>query len=139
MSTDVTSITKGFDLAQRVMRETATFELVDPIDGKTPIGLTWVIKSQFSTEARAASAAATRITFDAEGKPQVDVTVSDSLLDQLCAVTVGWNITSGDVPVNCTPENVRAVLTNPESVWTRPQVQAKYLSLAGFFDSAKSN
>jgi hypothetical protein len=44
--------------------------------------------------------------------------------EYLVASVLGWNLTRGGQPVACTPENVRALLTDPKKKWLRTQVLA---------------
>lgn len=131
-----------FDLSSRYMAETVDIDIVDPVDGKSPTGLVWTIGSQFSKEARAAAMTAQRIRITPNGEVEAESLggLNDTILDQLVAVTAGWqNLTVNGEPLPCTPENARALLTDPRTAWIRPQVQAAYLSLSRFFDSAKPN
>lgn len=129
-----------FDLASRYMAETLTIDISDPADG-TPTGMTWTIGSQFSKEARAAVLSATKLKLNAKGEVEAESTASlaDSILDQLVAVTMTWSgFVIGGAPLECTPHNVRALLTEPRTAWLRPQVQAGYLSLSRFFANASA-
>lgn len=130
---------KVFDLSQRYMAETLDVAITDPTDG-SETGMVWTIASQFSKEARAAAMSATKLKINEKGEVEAESTagLSDTILDQLIAVTVRWSgfVVNGEA-VPCTPENARALLTTEQTAWLRPQVQSAYLSLSRFFGSAK--
>lgn len=67
-----------------------------------------------------------RAAFAETGKmPQTDpLDDIEDETDYLVASVLGWNITRGGVPVPCTPENVRGLLTDPKKKWFRTQVLA---------------
>jgi hypothetical protein len=129
---------KVFDLASRYMAEEIDIPILDPIDS-SPTGMVWTITSQFSKEARGASIKAATLRLNAKGEIEEDskTAVSDTLLEQLIAVTRRWNAVANGESVPCTPENVRTVLTDDRTAWIRPQVQSAYLSLSRFFGNAK--
>jgi hypothetical protein len=127
-----------FDLASRYMAEELDVPILDPVDG-SPTGIVWTIASQFSKDARAASMRSTTIRLNAKGEVEAESKdeLTDSILEQLIAVTRRWNIVVSGAPLACTPENARALLTEERTAWMRPQVQSAYLSLSRFFGSAK--
>jgi len=130
-----------FDLTSRYMAETLTIDITDPADAALFTGMTWTIGSQFSKEARAAVLSATKLRLNAKGEIEADsaLALADTILDQLVAVTMSWSgfVVAG-VPLDCTPNNVRALLTDARTAWLRPQVQAGYLSLSRFFATASA-
>lgn len=59
--------------------------------------------------------------------------------DYMVASVLGWNVTRAGQPVECTPANVRAVLTDPTKQWLRTQVRAGIHKTELFIaDSAKA-
>lgn len=59
--------------------------------------------------------------------------------DYLVASCLGWNVTRGGQPVEFTPANVRALLTDPKKQWVRAQVRAGIHKTELFIaDSAKA-
>lgn len=59
--------------------------------------------------------------------------------DYLVASCLGWNVTRGGEVVECTPANVRALLTDPKKQWVRAQVRAGVHKTELFIaDSAKA-
>lgn len=130
-----------FDLASRYMAETVDVPIVDPQDGVTPTGMIWTIASQFSKKARAAALASTKLRLGAKGEVEAaEIDFDDTMLEQLVASVVRWEgmIVHG-VPLDCTPENVRALLIDPRTAWIRPQIQTGYLSIGRFFAKASGN
>jgi hypothetical protein len=131
---------KVFDLSTRYMAESLDIPILDP-ETNEPTGMTWTVGSQFSKAARAAAMAATRLRLNAKGEVEADAVTDfdDTLLDQLVAVTLRWSgfkVEGAELP--CTPENVRALLTDERTAWMRPQVQTGYLTLSRFFTKANA-
>jgi hypothetical protein len=59
--------------------------------------------------------------------------------DYLVASVLGWNVSRGGQPVECTPANVRALLIDPTKQWVRAQVRAGVHKTELFIvDSAKA-
>jgi len=59
--------------------------------------------------------------------------------DYLVASVLGWNVARAGHPVECTPANVRALLTDPTKQWLRGQVRAGIHKTELFIaDSAKA-
>ena len=55
------------------------------------------------------------------------------------ASVLSWNVTRGGVPVEFSPANVRALLTDPKKQWVRGQVRAGINKTELFIaDSAKA-
>lgn len=67
-----------------------------------------------------------RAEYASTGKmPQTDpLEEIEDETDYLVASVLGWNLTRAGQPVACTPENVRALLTDPRKKWLRTQVLA---------------
>jgi hypothetical protein len=59
--------------------------------------------------------------------------------DYLVASVLGWNVARAGQPVECTPANVRALLTDPTKQWLRGQVRGGIHKTELFIaDSAKA-
>ena len=134
---------QAFDLSSRYMAETLDVPIMDTlVDPTQETGMVWTITSQFSKQARNAALAATKVRLDTKGNVVADAVADfdDSLIEQLVAVTLSWRgVTVNGEPLACTPENVRALLTDERTAWMRPQVQAAYLSLSRFFTKASAH
>lgn len=67
-----------------------------------------------------------RAEFAANGKIETTDPLDDveDETDYLVASILGWNVIRGGVPLECTPANVRALLTDPTKAWFRAQVRA---------------
>lgn len=130
-----------FDLSTRYMAETLDITILDP-ETNQPTGMVWTIASQFSKAARAAAVAATKLRLNEHGDVEADEIkdFDDTLLGQLVAVTLRWSgFRVAGVELRCTPENVRALLTDERTAWIRPQVQTGYLTLSRFFGKANAS
>ena len=82
-----------------------------------------------------------RAEFAANGKLESTDPLDDieDETDYLVASIVGWNVTRGGAPLECTPANVRAMLTDPKKQWFRAQVRAGINKTELFIaDSAKA-
>lgn len=82
-----------------------------------------------------------RAEFAANGKLETTDPLDDieDETDYLVASIVGWNVTRAGVPLECTPANVRAMLTDPKKQWFRAQVRAGINKTELFIaDSAKA-
>ena len=140
-TTEGVALSHGFEISSRYMAETVDVPIMDPEDSTTATGMVWTIGSQHSKEAKQAMFAATKLTLNKKGEVEASAGVfDDTLLEQLVAVTRHW--TGANVngePLACTPENARTLLTDSRTAWMRPQVQNAFLSLSGFFSTAKAN
>lgn len=82
-----------------------------------------------------------RAEFSANGKiastdPLEDI---EDETEYLVASILGWNVTRAGQPLECTPANVRALLTDPTKQWFRAQVRAGIHKTELFIaDSAKA-
>ena len=67
-----------------------------------------------------------RAEFAANGKLESTDPLDDieDETDYLVASCLGWNVSVGGQLLECTPANVRAVLTDPKKQWLRAQVRA---------------
>jgi hypothetical protein len=82
-----------------------------------------------------------RAEFAATGKmPSTDpLEDQEDETDYLVASVLGWNIARAGQQVECTPTNVRALLTDPTKQWLRGQVRAGIHKTELFIaDSAKA-
>jgi hypothetical protein len=82
-----------------------------------------------------------RAEFAATGKmPASDpLEDHDDETDYLVAACLGWNVARAGQPLDCTPANVRALLTDPKKQWIRQQVRAGINKTELFIaDSAKA-
>lgn len=66
-----------------------------------------------------------RAEFAANGKLESRDPLEDieDETDYLVASVLSWNVTRGGQPVECTPANVRQLLTDPKKQWVRAQVR----------------
>ena len=128
-----------FDVATRYAADTTDVVILDPvaIGKQVDTGARITIRSVYSKEAREAAAAA-RARFS-EGAAATEADVDASLLEQAIACTVSWRgfVVDGQ-PLACTPENVRALYTDPRTAWVGRQVVAAYLDLGRFFGTPKA-
>jgi len=129
-----------FDISTRKMVETIEVTLTDPMfpGEKRDTGGRIKILSARSKEAIRAARSSKPIRIEGDKLVSSEDDFSDNLVNQTIGVTVGWNLTDGEKPIACTPENVRALYTNPESAWIQGQVQAAYLDTSRFFVAAKT-
>lgn len=130
---------KVFDLTERFMAPTIEIVIKDTlVDRDRDTGVRITLKSPQSVEARdAARKARASFTTDGELTPaQVD----DLFLEQLVACTVAWSgfTMDGDV-LDCTPENVRAIYSNPACQWIYTQVMSAFVDTARFFAARRSS
>lgn len=82
-----------------------------------------------------------RAEFAANGKIETTDPLDDveDETEYLVAAILGWNVTRGGAPVECTPINVRTLLTDPSKQWFRAQVRAGIHKTELFIaDSAKA-
>lgn len=82
-----------------------------------------------------------RAEFAATGKmPASDpLEDHDDETDYLVASCLGWNVARAGEPLECTPANVRALLTDPKKQWIRAQLRAGINKSELFIaDSAKA-
>lgn len=82
-----------------------------------------------------------RAEFAATGKmPSTDpLEDMEDETEYLVASVLGWNVARAGQPVECTPANVRALLTDPTKQWLRGQVRAGIHKTELFIaDSAKA-
>ena len=82
-----------------------------------------------------------RNEFAANGKLETTDPLDDieDETDYLVASCLGWNVSIGGQLLECTPANVRAVLTDPKKQWLRAQVRAGIHKTELFIvDSAKA-
>jgi hypothetical protein len=82
-----------------------------------------------------------RAEFAANGKLESRDPLEDieDETDYLVASVLSWNVTRGGQPVECTPANVRALLTDPKKQWVRTQVrEGVHKSELFIADSAKA-
>ena len=82
-----------------------------------------------------------RAEFAATGKmPASDpLEDHDDETEYLVAACLGWNVTRAGQPLECTPANVRALLTDPKKQWIRQQVRTGINKTELFIaDSAKA-
>lgn len=82
-----------------------------------------------------------RAEFAANGKLESRDPLEDieDETDYLVASVLSWNVTRAGQPVECTPANVRALLTDPKKQWIRSQVrEGVHKSELFIVDSAKA-
>lgn len=82
-----------------------------------------------------------RAEFAANGKLESRDPLEDieDETDYLVASVLAWNVTRGGQPVECTPANVRQLLTDPKKQWVRAQVrEGVHKSELFIADSAKA-
>lgn len=82
-----------------------------------------------------------RAEFAANGKLESRDPLEDieDETDYLVASCLNWNVTRGGQAVECTPANVRALLTDPKKQWVRAQVREGVHKTELFIaDSAKA-
>lgn len=138
---------KPFDLATRFAADTAVVTIHDPADlsAQRDTGLRVEISSLYSDAARQAAQAAVAKLPDGADAAQVDFT--ESLFEQVVAVTKRWWDTHGAPDalliagelVPCTPEHVRRVYRDPRTAWLYTQVRTAYLDLGRFFPTPKAS
>lgn len=141
------------DLGALALRETSTVILYHPADYVTDTGYRVEIKSIYSDEAKAVIQAQADKN-EAEQPPRVegepepkDTSFTDSLPEQVIAVTVRWwkegestdTITLNGEVLRASPENVRRVYDDPQFRWIRNAVQAHYLGRANFFGASSGS
>lgn len=141
---------RPFDLASRYAKDTVEVTIYDPVDvtAKIDTGIRIGIKSIYSKEARsAAQAARAKIQIVDDKVVSSEAELDEAFLEQTIGATAYWKADDDEYrdalliegeSYPCTPENVRALYTNPQTAWIQRQVQAAYLNLAGFFETPKT-
>jgi hypothetical protein len=147
-----TTVTRrpAFDLASRYVKDTVEMVLYDPVDlsAKIDTGIRIGIRSVYSREARAAAQAVrAKIKLVDDKVISTDTEVDELFFEQTIGATAYWKADDDEYhdtlliegeKLACTPENVRALYTNPATAWIQRQVQAVYLNIAGFFEPPKT-
>jgi hypothetical protein len=132
----------GFDITSRYMREHVDVAIMDTLVDKTvDTGMSIHLKSSQSAEVFAAT-----VTWRTTNEPKdedgtlTSEQVVNLWLEQCIAATSAWDgINDGETPIECTPENVRALYTNPQAQWIYQQVLAVLLDDSRFFVKPRSN
>jgi len=143
----------AFDLSTRYAKDTVEVTIYDPFDltAKIDTGIRIGIKSIYSREARAAAQAAhAKIQIVDDKIVSSEAELDEAFLEQTIGATAYWRnegetdplfqnaLNIEGAPLECTPENVRALYTDPKTNWIQRQAQAAYLNLAGFFETPKT-
>jgi hypothetical protein len=139
-------VTARRDLNVLAMKQTAIVTLYAPNDPSVDTGFRIEIASMYSDEARDAVRNISKPLALVDGEAH-EPTFTDSLFEQTVAVTKRWwvegepyeTIVLDGVELEPTPENVRAVYSDPRYVWIQREVQAAYLELGRFFGASKAS
>lgn len=143
----------AFDLSSRYAKDTIEVTIYDPVDltAKIDTGIRIGIRSIYSREARkAAQAARAKIQIVDDKIVSSEAELDEAFLEQTIGATAYWRnegetdplfqsaLNIEGAPLECTPENVRALYTDSKTNWIQRQAQAAYLNLAGFFETPKT-
>lgn len=132
--------TPVFDIASRFMAPHIEVPIMDTlVDRTVDTGARITIKSSQSVAVRDA-ARAFRSTVQLDGTDMTPTQVDDLFLAQLVAATESWSgFTNGGVEVPCTPENVKALYSDPACTWIYAQVFSAFLDTTRFFDTPRTS
>ena len=127
-----------FDLSTRYAADTIEVVIHDPLD-KSDTGARITIHSPRSSAARLARSRGTPLRF-ADGKTEAtEEEIHANLLEQTIGVTADWaGFTVGAEPLLFTPENVRALYTDPRTEWIQVEVLEAYLDASRFFGTPRT-
>jgi hypothetical protein len=132
----------GFDITSRYIAESIVLHIMDTLVDKTiDTGMSIRLRSSQSPIVFDATVAwrAVNEPEDADGTLTTAQVIA-LWLEQCIAATESWDgIDIGDTPIECTPENVRALYTNPQAQWIYQQVLAVFLDDSRFFVKPRSN
>lgn len=141
------ALKKSSDLGALALRETSVVTLYSPVSHLTKVdtGYRVEIKSLYSDEAR--NAVTAYRAAHTEGDEEGIAAFSDSLPEQVIAVTVRWwkegestdTITLNGEVLTASPENVRRVYDDPQFRWIPAAVQSHYLEIANFFGASSGS
>lgn len=136
---DAPAPVKVFNLSTRRMALSIDVPIMDPLDATVETGMVVRMRSPKSDVMRDA-AAAWYAEHAIDGKLDKNQWRA-FVLAMAVAATESWEgaTTDGTTPLECTPENVRALYAHPESAWIGEQAAAAYNENERFFGARRNS